>query len=155
MPKLKIGEKVAVGEKQAIEKKVFTNGHKSFTASEANAMLETQNREKRAAGYFEQNKMAITKPRNPITGDVTPRVKVNSMGDVVEKTGSFLFPQQTPTPCRDYDKSPNPLTRTDRTNERINSLQSMQDNIGGELEYIKMKMQLHNQKSKSTTISFP
>jgi len=58
-----------VRSKLVFEKKVFTNDHKSFTASQANPLVETQNREKWAASYFEQNKMTTTKPRNLTNAD--------------------------------------------------------------------------------------
>lgn len=142
MPKVKIGEKVIAGEKLVVEKKVFTNGHKFFTSSEAKALLETQTREKRTLERFEANKLALIKPRNPITGDVTPRVKVDARGDIIEKTGSTLFPSTYvgKSEVDHNEKRQNPLVRTDKTNERISSLQLMQDNVGGEIEYLKLKI---------------
>lgn len=38
------------------------------------------------------------------------------------------------------DEAPNPLKRSDQTEERISSLQNMQDNISGELEFLRMKL---------------
>lgn len=142
MPKVKIGEKVVAGENKVVEKKIFTNGHKFFTSAEAKALLETQTREKRASERFETNKLTLIKPRNPITGDVTPRVKIDAKGDIVEKTGSALFPATYVgnNSTEKDEKRQNPLARTDRTNERISSLQLMQDTVGGEIEYLKMKI---------------
>jgi hypothetical protein len=142
MPKVKIGEKVVAGENKVVEKKIFTNGHKFFTSAEAKALLETQSREKRASERFETNKSTLIKPRNPITGDVTPRVKIDAKGDIVEKTGSALFPATYVgnNSMEKDEKRQNPLARADRTNERISSLQLMQDTVGGEIEYLKMKI---------------
>lgn len=141
MPKVKIGEKVVAGEKQNVEKKVFTNGHKFFTSAEAKALLETQSREKRTLDRFEANRFSFMKPRNPITGDITPRTLVDSKGDVLERTGTMLFSGPIhKVELENTEKQPNPLMRTDRTNARISSLQTMQDNIGGEIEYLKMKI---------------
>lgn len=38
------------------------------------------------------------------------------------------------------EEAPNPLKRSDQTEERISSLQNMQDNISGELEFLRMKL---------------
>jgi hypothetical protein len=173
MPKVKIGAKVTAGDNVAAEKKVFTNGHKSWTASEAKRLLEQQKRERDSLQNFELNRETIIRARNPILGDATPRETVNIKGEVLQRTGSLLFPvkeQRPPTPeitapptgrgilsgrrerwdPFDGNTSSNPLKRTDKGEERIGSLQNLQDNINGELEYIKLKLRDQQQNLLAT-----
>ena len=165
MPKVKIGEKVVAGDQKTNERKIFTNGHKSWTAPEAKRLLEQQKRERVTLQNFEINKDTYIRPRNPITGDETPRVTTNIRGEVTQKTGVLLFPPKElppvndeipsyptgrlgtiPSGRREYwdpidgNVSNNPLKRADFTEERIWSLQNRQDNIQGELEYMKILM---------------
>ena len=53
--------------------KYFTNGHKSFTASEVKAVNELQNHEDRYRSNFAKLKFIMTKPKNCMAGDLTPR----------------------------------------------------------------------------------
>lgn len=169
MPKVKIGEKVVAGDGGNGERKVFTNGHKTFDSFAARVLTETQLRERRTLETFELNKGTFMRPRNPIVGEPTPRAKVDAKGEVLERTGELLFPPRnreapesiSPLSSRptttgssrynsrtsrsinfDVDSQPdgNPLKRTDEKAERISSLQNMQDNLGGELEYLKAKL---------------
>lgn len=171
MPKVKIGEKVVAGDSSGNERRDFTDGHKSFDSFAARVLTETQMRERRTLETFERNKTSFIKARNPITGEQTPRVKVNSKGEVTEHCGEPLFPVRStneqigtssPLSARPYTSSGpragssrssrsinfdidetqqvNPLKRTDEKAERITSLQNMQDNISGELEYLKLKL---------------
>lgn len=170
MPKVKIGEKVVAGDGGNGERKVFTNGHKTFDSFAARVLTETQLRERRTLETFELNKGTFMRPRNPIVGEPTPRTKVDAKGEVLERTGELLFPSKNrevpesisplsssrPTTTGssrynsrtsrsinfDVDSQPdgNPLKRTDERAERISSLQNMQDNLGGELEYLKAKL---------------
>lgn len=183
MPKVKIGEKVVAGEANN-ERRDFNDGHKSFNSFEAAVLVETQQRERRSLEAFEKNKEKFFRPRNPILGDSTPREKVDAKGVVLERTGELLFQtkaepveQTRPLTGRpftgrslnssrlsartanlesfDYEREPpNPLKRTDAKAERISSLQVMQDNISGELEFLKAKIlekQQRLEKMKPTT----
>ena len=139
--KLKIGQKATIGENR--KQKRFTNGHKSFTAAEAKALTETQIREKITAEVFDKNKFNIYRERNPLTGEETPRLPQNPgipilnthvNGEIYipvkkELTGkvNFLDSQE----LRDEEK---------RMNNRINSLRKKQDDMTGELIYLKSKI---------------
>lgn len=170
MPKLKIGEKQLAGEEDKNARKVFTNGHKSFTAMEAQVLTETQGREQRTVIAFEREKHSIMKPRNPLTGEATPRRTVDMSGDVVQQTGMLLLPQNrtTPQPAtktmkalqatslrrvggndRSYPEEGNPLRRPDQAMERISSLQNLQDNMGGEIEYLRERAREQERLLKS------
>lgn len=167
MPKIKIGEKVVIGETQNKELKRFTNGHKAFTAAESRALLELQARERSAAERFDQTKYQIIRDRDPITGGVTPRTKVDRKGEVIQTTGIPLFTYQPPPPRtaeqeeaeaeRRILENQNPLKRSDKVEERISSLQNRQDVIGGELSYLQQqieerkKLLLPNNKSLTRT----
>ena len=164
MPKVKIGEKVVAGDQKSNERKVFTNGHKSWTAPEAKRLLEQQKRERVTLSNFEKSKETYIRPRNPITGDATPRVTTNIHGEVLQRTGVLLFPARDPpkpeelsipttsrmgilpSGRKDYwdpfdgNVSNNPMKRTDFDEERISSLQNRQDNIQGEIEYMKLML---------------
>lgn len=163
MPKVKIGEKIIAGENNTVEKKIFTNGHKSWTAPEAKRLLEQQKRERDTLRNFEANRETLIRARNPILGDSTPRETINLKGEVLQRTGSLLFPikeVRPPSPeivapptgrgilsgrrekwdPSDGSTSSNPLKRSDRGEERIVSLQNLQDNLNGELEYMKWKL---------------
>ena len=53
--------------------KRFTNGHKTFTSSEMEAMHELLHHEVTRRDNFERNKYQWRMPRNPLTGEATPR----------------------------------------------------------------------------------
>ena len=74
MPKVKIGAQINADDVKDTGMKRFNNGHKTYTTSEAKIMTETQTRERRAMDNFIKNKDTLTKPRNPLTGEITPRV---------------------------------------------------------------------------------
>ena len=132
-PKLKIGAVLTAGENNNKEQKRFTNGHKTFTSTEAKAMLETQSRENKTKANFERNMLNLTRSRNPLVGEATPREE-----DGI--SAPRLFPKYTATTSVEPQIEPNPLKRGDRTLERISSYQTMQDNMGGELEYLRSKI---------------
>lgn len=166
MPKVKIGEKVVAGAEKNQEKKVFTNGHKSFTSAECRLLIETQAREKQIVKTFDDTKYNIVRPRNPLTGEETPRVYTDKInGTVLRRTGDLLM--KAPSSKSEDDENSmfsqgsarsnntlgssytgrsgiedkgNPLKRSDRTVERIHALQNLQDNISGEIEYLKIVM---------------
>lgn len=156
MPKIKIGEKVVIGETDNKELKRFTNGHKCFTSAEARALLELQARERAASEQFDKNKYSLIQNRNPITGGVTPRTKVNPKGEVIERTGVPLFTYSPPKPKTEEEEdaeaerrileNQNPLKRSDKTEARISSLQSRQDVMGGELSYLQEQIEERKRK---------
>ncbi len=163
MPKVKIGAKVTAGENKKEERKVFTNGHKVFTAQEAKRLLETQTTEKRTVANFEANMSRMIRPRNPLTGDSTPRLVYDKNG-VGTQTGEPLFTSDhlrtlnASTANRPNQMEVNPLKRSNQDAAHISSLQNMQDNINGELAYLKMKMQekqdAYNRTKNESVIRF-
>ena len=60
--------------------KRFTNGHKQFNSSQVKAVNELQGHEDRYRENFKTLRHIMTKPRDPLAGDATPR-QIN--GDVV------------------------------------------------------------------------
>lgn len=69
--KQKIGTKTSAGEEKTMKR--FTNGHKTFTTMEARAMNEQQARERITSAVFDKNVMNLTRARNPLAGEQTPR----------------------------------------------------------------------------------
>lgn len=94
-------------------------------------------------------------------------------GEVTRQTGALLFPADrpaaAPTPRavqvggtakyrvggndKSYKEEGNPLQRTDLTVERIASLQNLQDQMGGEIEYLREVMREKEQLLKSFSAS--
>ncbi len=68
----KIGQKLSVDTKKK-EERIVNNGHKSFLAHEAKAISETLARENATRNMFEAKRKHLIMPRNPLTGDATPR----------------------------------------------------------------------------------
>jgi hypothetical protein len=60
--------------------KTYANAHKTFTALEATAMVDQENKEERMRQTFERNKHEMNKSRNPMVGESTPR---NGSNEVV------------------------------------------------------------------------
>lgn len=107
MPKVKIGEKVVAGEIKLHEKKKISEGHKSFTSLEARILAEQLAREQKTLHDFESHKETFLKPRNPITGDITPRIVLDNSGDVKYHTGEFLFPKRLPDKAPESEEKAN------------------------------------------------
>jgi hypothetical protein len=64
--------------------KRFTNGHKTFTSAEMESMHELLHHEDTRRNNFEKNKHSWRMPRNPLTGEETPR----------ENEGEFIIQPQ-------------------------------------------------------------
>ena len=94
--KVKIGTKAEAGGVK--EAKTFTNGHKSFTAAEARAMVEQQTRENKTAANFEVAKATLIRPRNPLTGEETPRPGGEMGAGMRRVEGVPLIPANQPKP---------------------------------------------------------
>eukprot|EP00981_Chlorochromonas_danica_P004414 scaffold886_cov174-Ochromonas_danica.AAC.5 len=82
MPRTRIGERQVAGDVAKEERRIFNNGHKAFTAADALVLQDSQRRERKAAETFERSKSSLLRPRNPITGDPTPRREVDLRGSV-------------------------------------------------------------------------
>ena len=92
--KVKIGTKANAGDVK--EHKRFTNGHKCFTSAEARGMVEQQTRENITASVYESKKSSLVRPRNPLTGEQTPRDGMIMGQPKVD--GFLLFPPDRPRP---------------------------------------------------------
>jgi hypothetical protein len=154
--KQKIGTKTNLDDVH--EMKRFTNGHKCFTSAEAGRMVEQQSREAKTAIVFEKNRDTLTRPRNPMTGEETPRSGAEYKQRFVAE---YPLIQENRPPAK-YPSSPKgvtlkpgvmepkegPITEDDvnaheeeKLNYRIDSLRNLQDNVGGELLFLQKKMQ--------------
>jgi hypothetical protein len=66
--------------------KQWTNGHKTFTSAQCRALNEMIHTEDAIRGRFEKIRSDIKKPRNPLTGEPTPR---DIRGNVVLNPGAL------------------------------------------------------------------
>lgn len=148
--KLRIGEKLTAGEDNGPKQKRFTNGHKTFTSMEALAIRQTQIRENKTAEKFNANIMALTRDPNPLQGEL-------------RRAPAFpteFYEKEPPPPeviTADTKVLPdNPLRRSDKNVESVQCLQTLQDNVNGELNYMKdlIKSKESELKSKRTIIRF-
>ena len=155
---LKIGQKLSAGDD--IHNKRFTNGHKAFTAAEARAITECQHAERRTMENFAANMHTMYRSRDPLTGEATPRW--DAPGRELIQPG---LPQYTPKEplivtgkigVPEYGRDGIPQHAPDT---KTKSLRYLQDNIAGELEFLKVKLASHNTllkynalKNKSTTL---
>ena len=87
--KQKIGTKTSAGEE--VVQKRFTNGHKVFTSMEAKRMNEQQSRERVTQAEFEKNFHNLHRPRNPLSGEETPR-----SGEVYKEKKVLPYPLVEP-----------------------------------------------------------
>jgi hypothetical protein len=180
MPKTKIGDKI-IAEANGNSKegrRDFTDGHKSFDSFACRLLIESQARERKAAEAFEKNKETLIKPRNPLTGEPTPRIIYNNItGEFIQKVGEPLFAKPVPfqtTSSRvqtarsnsssnnnnnnngsyssrshsSNNYSNNPLKRTNKDAERIASLQNLQDTVNAELAFLQKQMEEKEAKLK-------
>lgn len=151
--RLKIGEKTTAGDK-VVEKR-FTNGHKTFNASEAKAFHETLRAEKFSATIFDSKKHEMIRPRNPLTGELTPRDEGTETKS--ERRGNPLIPlNQTETKFRQQVQVTSKigvpidlLEMSEGPKFRISSLRCLQDNITGELDFLKSKINAKEEKVKA------
>lgn len=93
-------EAKSIGNSSSITKR-FTNGHKQFTAEESGGFKQTLNVESRKREEFFRNKDFMIKPRNPMTGEPTPRdIDGNRLlcpGDYMKVVhANPLFPKDRP-----------------------------------------------------------
>jgi hypothetical protein len=145
MGKTKIGTKLTAGEDNGTKRKEFTDGHKFFTPMQSLFMSQTHVQERRRLENFERDKMILTRDPNPIQGEVTrapafftefyePKI----VQPEVITANSAILPV-------------NPLRRGDKSVEHVNCLQNLQDNISGELNYMKQKIREEEAKLKAVS----
>lgn len=141
MPEEKIGSKKVRGETAVVTVKTFNNGHKSFTAMEALALTQTVNAEVKKSHYFEENKHKMVRPRNPLTGEITPR---DGNGEPLIREFAGEFPRkkefEVTAKIGSYGNETRPQSSMDREMTRLRSIQFIHDNIVGELDYLKSKI---------------
>lgn len=166
--KLKIGEKLTEG--VAVVEKRFTNGHKSFTAAEARAITEGYKSEVQKKERFDAIHMEMYKDRDPIIdGEGAPRQLVMNNNNFANANLTMIEEQMH----KGYPLGMSPMLRSPKEvtgkigvpdykagqelpqhcpNLRISSLRTLQDNISGELEYLKMKEMEKRSKLSETMI---
>ena len=144
MPKEAIGSKKTQGADNTQVVKRFTNGHKTFTAMEGLALTQAITAEDRRSHQFETRKHTMTRPRNPLTGESTPRdgqgvqpLLPPNKSEVREHPEPVIAPKIGSVET--YEGS-RPQTVLKRELTRLRSLQYSQDSVAGELEYIRAKM---------------
>jgi hypothetical protein len=72
--------------------KVYSNGHKTFGAMEALGFQQQLKREITTQEYFVRNKEIMIRPRNPLTGEPTPR---DGLGEPI------INPNWEPSPVKE------------------------------------------------------
>ena len=168
--KQKIGTKTNADDVSDVKR--FTNGHKCFTSAEAAAMNEQQKRERKTELAFEAAKDNLFRPRNPMTGEQTPRkgeqykeVRVDPY-PLIQKNrppAKFSSPPKAVTlkPGMPEPKEGPQLEEDIAAHEqhkqmhRIESIRTLQDNVEGELLFLRKKMQDRRQKvNKSLVTNF-
>lgn len=155
---LKIGQKLSAGDD--VHNKRFTNGHKAFTAAEARAITECQQAERRTMENFAMNMHSMYRNRDPLIGEATPRW--DAPGRELIQPGVPQYPPKEQLLVTgkigvpEYGRDGIPQHAPDT---KIKSLRYLQDNIAGELEFLKNKLTNHNNllkynaiKNKSATL---
>jgi hypothetical protein len=166
--KQKIGTKTNADAEEEVKR--FTNGHKCFTSAEARAMNEQQHRERKTEIQFELNKGNLMRPRNPMTGEMTPRtgavykeIRVDPY-PLIQKNRP---PAKYPSPPKAVTLKPGqpepkdgPLTEMElfaREEEKqmckVDSLRNLQDNVDGELLFLQKKLQDRRKKVNQSLVS--
>jgi len=150
--------------------KIFSNGHKCFTSAQAAAMNEQQSRERKTAEAFEMNKDALHRPRNPMTGEMTPR-EGNVYKEVhVEKYP--LIPANRPEarPSKERKQAtlkpgvPEPkggslaelelaAHEEHKQMHRIDSIRQLQDNASAELLYLQKRLAQSARKVNTSLVT--
>lgn len=154
------------------EKKVFSNGHKCFTSAQAAAMNEQQSRERKTAEVFEANKDMMYRPRNPMTGEQTPRDGTVYKEVRVEKYPLIQLNRPEAKPPRELKQTTlkpgvaepksGPLDELERAAHeeqkqmhRVDSIRQLQDNVSGELLFLQRKLaQSSGKVNKSLVTNF-
>jgi hypothetical protein len=150
----KIGSKRTLGGHNGPKR--FTNGHKHYTASDAMELSQVLAVETRIATNFEKNKKTMTRARNPLTGEQTPRgddkgililpavVPEPKPVVVKELTAKIGAHKQTPVEVK--------IASPVRDADRIKVLQNLHDDVTGELEYWRMKLEEREQRMRNSLL---
>ena len=157
--KQKIGTKTSAGEETQMKR--FTNGHKVFTSMEAKRMNEQQSRERATQLAFEANFSKLHRPRNPLSGEETPRtgeyykekkvpkyplVEPNRAPpkerpqpkEVTLKPGAFNG--QFDIPSDDNEDNFVRVQSYDSELRKIDSMTALKDKVAAELMFLQNKM---------------
>lgn len=150
-----IGSKQTQGEaKKDTGPRRFKNGHKQFTAAEAMELKHVLKVEEQLASNFERNKHKMVRARNPLTGEQTPRGKndgVPILPDNLPPVRERVKPEVTGKIGFVGENCTNTAQLKDRS--RIRTLQHMNDNIAGELEYWQAKVAERERRVHSSLIT--
>jgi hypothetical protein len=153
--KQKIGTKTDANAVDA--HKIFSNGHKCFTSAQAAAMNEQQARERKTAEVFEANQDMLYRPRNPLTGEQTPRdgtvykeVRVDKYPLIQLNRPEFKpprEPKQTTLKPGVSEPKNGPLDELElaaheeqKQMHRVDSIRQLQDNVSGELLFLQKRL---------------
>ena len=137
----------AIGTKKTVGKhngpKRFTNGHKQFDSVQSMELGQVLRTEERIMQNFERNKLNLTRSRNPLAGEVTPRENEGVKILPAIATEPYVRPQKQLTgkigahaDAPMEVKVASPIKDADR----IKVLQFLHDDVTGELEFWKMKL---------------
>lgn len=92
-------------------KREWNNGHKTFVTSEAKAFNELLHSEKTRRDYFDAHKHEMTRDRNPLIGDPTPRIDLVSGKQTNQEP--IINPNWVPRPLPDF------VTKKEKMTEKI------------------------------------
>jgi hypothetical protein len=106
--------------------KEWSNGHKFFTTPEQRAYSELLRTEERTRTNYDSVREKLTKPRNPLYGEVTPRDHRNN----VVMNPRLLHTVKGGLPLFDRANSPTREYRPNRTAEKIGIQQGKYDVLG-------------------------
>lgn len=151
----RIGTKRSAG--KDVGPKRFTNGHKQFTAAEAMELGQVLAVETRIAANFEKSKHTMTRARNPLTGEQTPRgdekgipilpaVVPAERPAVVKQSLTLKIGAHVQQPL-EY-KAVSPV----RDADRIKVLQNLHDDVTGELAYWRMKLEEREMRMQNSLL---
>lgn len=139
---IKLNKKQAIGTKTdadaaVVEKRVYRDGHKHFTAPEAKAFFETVTAENRLREKYYKSKVYLKRDRNPLNGEYTPReedlpnVSQHMILNEPQEWFSPEVPTEKPTNV-EKDKLKRQLERTvqlksvrDRYDKKLQDLQKL------------------------------
>ena len=122
-------------------RKRFTNGHKTFTASEMEALHELLHHEETRRNRFNKLKNEMKKARNPIIGEKTPRFDEGEGEWIIQPahrdTKTFVInPQKPVTDKVGRREESEPNTEDIRSIERLNSLKKKRNDMNTKINYL-------------------
>ena len=136
-------------------RKRFTNGHKTFTASEMEALHELLHHEETRRNRFNKLKHEMKKARNPLTGEKTPRYDEGEGEWIIQpshrNSKTYVINPQKPVSDKigKRDES-EPNTEDARSIERLDSLKTKGNDMNNKISYLS---KLANERMLKVAIS--